>query len=159
MIAGSLRRMILVRLVVAAAGMALMLAACGDDGSSRASGDNDATASSMAPDEADVRSTFKRFEAAFQAGDGYRACRMLTKAAREEAGNLISDQTCERGIAQLGDTAGDFKQDPSKILSVRIDGDKAVASVSDAGRRAVPLPFVKEGGQWKISDLGLAPEQ
>jgi hypothetical protein len=138
-----------------AATFALMAGGCGDDAEGGKDANADAApAPAASPDEAEIRSTFKRFEVAFQNGDGYRACRMLTEAARKEAGKLIGDYTCERSVAQLGDTAGDLEQKPSKILSVRFSGDKATASVSDAGRAPVALPFEKEDGKWKIADLG-----
>lgn len=142
---------------LAALGMSLAFAAamvpaagCGDDGGGSGSGPASATG-----DEASIRKLFKDFEAAYQAGDGERACRMLTAAARAEAAGLRGDgQTCQQSVARIGATMGDIEQQPSKILSVRVDGDRATASISDAGRPPVELPFVREDGGWKIAELG-----
>jgi hypothetical protein len=41
------------------------------------------------------------------------------------------------------------------VLSVRVDGDRATARVSDGGRPSQPMTFVKIDGDWKLPDPGL----
>lgn len=166
------------------AAAAIGLAACGsgdDDGdgaraqtASGATGDaaamdtqqgGDAGAGSAADpapvgDRGQIRRLLDEAQAAYIAGDGSGYCEMLTASGQEQIVRFakaygVAD-TCEQFIAttsQATKNAG-IKQKPTKILAIKLDGDRARATVSDGGRPPQPFAFVKQEGVWKIPDPG-----
>lgn len=131
---------------------AVLLPACGEDddpstGKSRTAGDP----------SAEIRAAFKSFEADLQAGKAESACAQMTRAGQQAAARLggADGGSCVKTIQAFAQGAGELEQKPSRIVSVTVNGDKAVAKVSDAGRTPVDLPFAKEGGEWKLASLGV----
>jgi len=50
------------------------------------------------------------------------------------------------------------KQKPTKLLAVKVDGDQAVAKVSNGGRPPEAMAFVREDGEWRIPNPGFTNE-
>lgn len=122
--------------------------------------------SGSASEEDRVKQIFDDWQDDFTTGKGEETCARLTKSGRDEllayrdaAGSIDPDATCPEivsAIIRATDKAG-VKQQPAKAVSVRVDGDKAVAQVSDAGRPPVPVRLVKEDGKWKLPSAGFGP--
>ena len=82
----------------------------------------------------------------------------MLRYARVAAGNIDDDASCEEVIHQtveFSDKAG-VKQQPSKAISARIRGNRAVIKVVDDGRPPVRGLVVKEDGEWKLPTAGFA---
>lgn len=138
---------------VAVGAVVVSAAGCGGEGSEPAARDGSASAA----DEAQVRQAFAGFEASLQAGDVRAACGRLTESAQAEAATHApsgGEATCQRALEQFAQGVGDLEQKPSKVLSVDVRGNRATASISDAGRPAATLPFEKVNGEWKLDGLG-----
>lgn len=140
--------------VVSAAALALVLTpGCGSD-------DSDGSARS---EEDQIKQVFDDWQASFIAGDGEAVCSRLTSSGQQEilaakgsAPGAGADATCEevvRALVQESNEAG-LEQQPSRAVSVKIDGDKATAMVSDAGRAPQPVKLVKQDGEWKLPSAG-----
>jgi hypothetical protein len=111
-------------------------------------------------DRAQIRQVMDDVQAAFVAVDGRAYCSMLAPAGRlqvERFGRSFQhgDDCVEtiNTVAAMTRDAG-AKQRPTKILSVRIHGDRAVATISNGGRPPEPMRFVKVDGQWRVPDPG-----
>lgn len=135
----------LVSLVLA---LALGVSACGDD-------DGAATPASDRDDKEAVANTFTSFEAEFHAGEVERACERITDEAVVDLAELtgVPERDCLALLGRFAESIDEIEQEPSKVRSVRVDGDRAVAAISDAGRTPVPVRFVREDGGWKISKI------
>ncbi len=127
----------------------LVVGACGDD-------DNNAQSGRPTP-SSEIEATFKKFEDEFQSGNAAAACGHLSSSGQRDAAALTggSDETCVDALKAFGRGVSGLEQKPSRILSVEVDGNSAVASVSDAGRPPVDVPFVREGGEWKLDQLAV----
>lgn len=140
---------------IAAVVVALCTAAgCGSDDSSGSEGQGE---------EEQIKQEFDEWQADFIAGDGDAVCARMTKSAQDEivqfqlTQSKARDMSCEDAVRAMIRTTreGGVQQQPSKAVSVKIDGDKAVAMVSDAGRPVQPVRLVKEDGKWKLPSAGL----
>jgi hypothetical protein len=130
---------------------------CGSD-------DSDGSASS---EEDRIKQVFDDWQASFIAGDGDAVCSRLTASGRQEivaakqsAPGAGPDASCEdvvRAIVAESKEAG-LEQQPSRAVSVRIDGDTATAMVSDAGRKPQPVELVKQDGEWKLPSAGFGSQ-
>jgi hypothetical protein len=120
---------------------ALVLAACGGD--------------QAAKDEAAVRDTAKALYDALADKDGGKVCDLLTASQRKAVakGGGRDDSTCEQvmGLA-LTFVAGKGLEDAdqAKVTKVKVDGDRATATVDFKGRPGV-LGLAREDGEWRIS--------
>jgi len=135
------------QLVAVSCIMAVVIA-CGDDGGA------------IGDDRAQIEQVLDGVQADFVSGDSDAYCAKLTARARAqvaEYGRLSErGRTCEETIrkgSQLTRDAG-IVQRLTKLLSVRVHGDRAVAKVSNGGRPPEPMRFVRRGGDWKIPDTG-----
>jgi hypothetical protein len=138
-------------LPAAIACFALVAGGCGS------SGDDD-DGSSQSNDEASVKATFSKIEDSFALGDGKAYCSLLTPAARAQETAVTRSTNCVRGIKQVArlNRSADLKQRPAKVLSVKVNGDRAVIVVRDPGRASQKAWFVKLGGQWRMDAAKLA---
>lgn len=123
--------------------------------------DSDATKPLTGNDKQQIRQLLKNLQADYIKGDAVSYCSSLTAAGRKQVARVgrpygLGD-TCEDFISQTSAMARDtkVKQKPSVLLSVDVRGNRAVASVSDGGRLAQPLVFVKVDGEWKVPDPGI----
>jgi hypothetical protein len=134
--------------------LVLLMASCGSD------------SKSAGTEEEQVMQMFNEWQISFAEGDGDATCSKLTESGRNEvvrygriaAGTGNGDASCEEVVHQtveLTDKAG-VKQQPSKAISARIRGNRAVLQVVDDGRPPVPGHVVKEDGEWKLPTAGFA---
>lgn len=130
----------------------LMAAGCGSGDSSES-------------DEDRVRRTVNAWEASLTRGDGQAACSGLSSEGRKEillvrggVGGIPIDASCPevvrwmlRGSRNIGS-----EPKPPKVVSVRVDGDRAVAEVDAPAPRPTPVRLVRRGEEWKVSSAGFA---
>ncbi|HYI99589.1 MAG TPA: hypothetical protein VEX36_07945 [Thermoleophilaceae bacterium] len=141
-------------LAATVASLLLIASGCGSDDSQGSSAD----------EENHIKQVFDRWQASFIAGDGDEVCSLLTTSAKQEllaakgsAPGASAGASCEetvRAITRESNRAG-LDQESSRAVSVQIKGDTAIAMVSDAGRKAQPVKFVKQDGEWKLPSVGL----
>jgi hypothetical protein len=128
----------------------VMVAGCGSD-------------DSPAKEKDHVRETVNRWEVSLTRGKGDAVCAQLTKAGRDELllirggrGGIPIDASCPltvRGMFE-GTKNIDTKPKPPRVISVRLDGDRATAEVSTGGFRPTPIGLAKQDGEWMISSPG-----
>ncbi len=98
-----------------------------------------------------VAAVVERLERATRAGDFGEICdRLLTPAARLRAGG----RGCEES---LGEGAGDLRRPRIQILSIAIDGERALARVRTRARGQAPveeaIELERSGGRYRIASL------
>ena len=112
-------------------------------------------------DEAGVKAAVNQLYAGFAERDAAKVCDSLTKAqqravAKGATGQGVSPGSCRQvmgfALGFIGNTLKDAKQ--AKVTKVKVDGDKARATVVFKGKSGV-LGVTKEDGDWKISDFDL----
>jgi hypothetical protein len=112
-------------------------------------------------DEKQVESAVNELYAGFAERDAAKVCGSLTTKQRAEvarggARGQANGRSCEQvmgfALGFVGNALKDAKQ--AKVTDVRLDGDKARATVEYKGR-AGNLGVAKEGDQWKVSDFDL----
>lgn len=96
-------------------------------------------------------------------GDGEATCSGLTAAGRKElllvrggVGGIPIDASCPQTVRWIrkGSRVAGLNPRPPKVVSVQVDGDRAVAQVSAGEFRPQPLRLVKQDDEWKISSPG-----
>jgi hypothetical protein len=95
-------------------------------------------------------------------GEGY-CDKVVAAEQRDIVGfgeNFGKGSTCSGVIDKVAQEALDrgVVQKPTKLLFVRVDGDRARARVSNGGRPPEWMPFVRRGGQWKVVESGFDPD-
>jgi hypothetical protein len=72
------------------------------------------------------------------------------------SGYIGRDATCEQVVEQIVQATekAEIKQQPAKAISIRIDGDQAIAQVVDGGRPPRPVRIVKQDGRWMFPSAG-----
>jgi len=134
-------------------------------GGADSSGDTEASGGDSKADRtAAVNETLEGVQADFIAEDGASYCDRLTAAGArqvEEFGKAYAHGTeCAEiitAVAKLTNGAG-VEQKPSKLISVKFDGDRATATIRNGGRPPEPMIFVKDGDSWKIPDPGFSAQ-
>jgi hypothetical protein len=110
-------------------------------------------------DEAAVKGTVNGLYDAFAAKDARKVCASLTRARQREIesqarvggrGRGSCARTLSFALAFLGDQLKRLKS--AKVTDVRLDGDKATATVEYRGKKG-DLGLSKQGGDWKVSDF------
>jgi hypothetical protein len=84
------------------------------------------------------------FDAA-AAGDGAKACALLSKQAQSQ---FVHGTSCQQGIKQFGPVVGSVAKQAK--VSVQTHGDSATATLSVNGRTAGTYELRKSGGKWQI---------
>ncbi len=118
------------------------------------------TDSSDEPDEPRhaLTAAVHELQAAFDEEDMPAICRLMTKPAQVQAGNMGhgDPSRCERDVARVfgmirkgGGWIGD---QPPKVTAVEVEGDRGIATVSSSGRSA-DVAFLREDGSWKLESL------
>jgi hypothetical protein len=147
------------------AGAALAAAAgCGSDDDSSAARESARQAPPAASsDEAMVKKVIADSKRDFTLGNGVAFCARLVPSERRDvvafAQYISKAKTCPAALEKLSigttperPTTAD---DPPQTVNVRIDGDRATATVRDepdSAARSVEL--VKVGGDWKLLETG-----
>jgi hypothetical protein len=107
-------------------------------------------------DEAAVRDAAKQLYGALADKDAGKVCDLLTasqrKAVAKGAGNAQSGSCDQVMSLALSFVAGKGLEDAdqAKVTKVKVDGERATATVDFKGRPGV-LGLAKEDGEWKIS--------
>jgi len=122
----------------------------GDTGGSGA-GDDGTKSVNTGDDAAQVRTTFNTYVDSLYSGDYKKACAQAT-ASELHAMKVIGKLPCElqfRGVF----TANPPKPPKPKVVSVKVDGETALARI-DTGSDDPPyrLKMRKVGGAWKINN-------
>ena len=126
--------------------LAVVLAACGGDG--------DGTKGS---DSEQVIAAVTGYAHAFGAGDGERACALLTPSAREaliqRVESLVRTADCPAAVEKLASLAGPNVAGPfreAKANEAEVDGDNATATLVAAGH-ATEVGLEKRDGDWLLT--------
>ncbi len=164
--------------LVAVAVFALAAGACGsdDDGDGAGDGAGDRASETGADfekssdfaatgsDEQQIEQVLDGIQADFVNVDGAAYCDKVIPAERREieafGRNYRHGTTCVgvvNNLARETNKTG-VKQNPTKLLSVRVNGSRATAKVSNGGRPPEPLAFRKMGGEWKLVESGFEPD-
>lgn len=93
---------------------------------------------------------------AFLASDYEGICARMTAAAKREAGSAAHSEptTCVPdvrklfGLIEKGD--GWRNRGEPRVTKLTLEGDQATATVA-LGQQLADIPFVKEGGEWKLN--------
>ena len=147
-----------VRTAVPALALALLLSAAPGCGSEDSGGSGS--------EEQRIKEVFAQWQEDFTTGKGPETCARLTESGRKEllayrdvSGYIDRDATCAEVVSSIikGTDEAGVEQQPAKVLSAKVNGNTAIAQVSDAGRPAVPVRLVKQGGEWKRPSAGFGP--
>jgi hypothetical protein len=105
------------------------------------------------------RAVVESFAKAFGAGDGERACDLLTKAAQKafiaRVQPLTGADDCPAAIEKLVDAAGGSVSKAyasAKVDQVKISGSKATATLTAEGG-ATTVALAKEDGDWRLTGV------
>ena len=133
------------RHAAAAAAVAVLVAGCGGGG-----GDE-------APDPERVTEAATDYAHAFGAGDGEKACELLTPEAQEKftagVSSLVGTRDCAEAVSKLQAVAGPNVTGPfrdARVDSVKVTGDKATARIL-AGSGAEQVTLEKRDGEWLLT--------
>jgi hypothetical protein len=112
-------------------------------------------------DEAKVKRTVDGLYDAFAAKDARKVCASLTAARQREIerqarvggqGRGSCARTLSFALAFLGNQLKGLKS--ARVTDVRVDGDKATATVEYRGKKG-DLGLAKKGDDWLVSDFQL----
>ena len=122
---------------------ALAVAGCGGGG-----GDEDA-----------VKSTVESYISAFTAGDGAKACTLMTTATRQafvqRVQLLTHTSDCGDALNKIRGSAGPAVMSALKkatVSDVKVSGQHATAKLTSGGHSS-NAQLQKEGGSWKVSGV------
>jgi hypothetical protein len=143
--------------------LALGVPACGEDNDNSDEPGSTSTQAAVGGSEREqARAAVENLYSAIRDGDAQQVCDSLTTAGQKQvaAGGLGGkSDTCADAFQKFLDAAerqgGLNLTLKAKVEKVRIDGDKAVATVSFGGPgRTGPVPLVRQGGEWKVDQAG-----
>ncbi len=112
-------------------------------------------------DLAQIREVLSDVQVDLTAGQGWGVCHELTEAGQRELARLRLGgyKTCEDVVVEFSrrNRPANGKPKISRIVSVRIRGNRAIATVKDPGSGPTyRVPFTKAEGQiWKLPRLSL----
>jgi hypothetical protein len=144
--------------------LALGAASCGgDDGDD---GDDGAAAKAQSQGEVDpasfddspegqIRALHARFINVFYDKDLETVCDLTTRKGKRQWAEGPAT-SCEDGLKRFFDSVSGLAKNRPRVLRVRIDGDRALATTRVKGSQVYPVQFRKEDGEWKM-DAGGAP--
>jgi ABC-type enterochelin transport system substrate-binding protein len=157
------------RLLALVATLALTLAvgACGsddDDGGDKGSNAADTTSTAatkpVAQDgtpEEQIRASYAAFVDGFYKKDAGTICSWMTEEAQQRFGKTFQKDsgkgaaTCESQMTALINSAEDFSKNKPSIVKLKVNGKTAVIGAKTRNSDVYKVPFVKEGGVWKVS--------
>jgi hypothetical protein len=133
------------RVAVAAVAAAVLVAGCGGGSSSAPSTPQAAGAAVIG------------FSKAFAAGDGAKACSLLSSAARttfvKRVQTLSPTSNCPTAIRRVHDAAGPQVSGAlaaAKVRAVKVNGNLATAMLTASGH-STAVGLVKQDGAWKLT--------
>jgi hypothetical protein len=144
--------------------LALGAASCGgDDGDD---GDGGAAASTQPQDEVDpasfdntpegqIRELHAKFINVFYEKDVETVCDLTTRKGQRQWAKGPA-KSCEDGLTKFYDSVSGLAKNRPRVLKVRIDGNRALATTRVKGSQNYPVQFRKEDGEWKM-DAGGSP--
>jgi hypothetical protein len=144
--------------VAAAAALALAIGACGgsDDGGG---GDPDTGAGGTKPvsteiggsPEQQIKKTYDLLVKYIYSGQGERACDLMTP--RIQRFFERSGKTTDSCAAFWEKIRSKLPKDDTRprILSLKVNGNKAVAQTKHGQYEVYPVPFVKRDGEWRMN--------
>lgn len=144
--------------VAALLAFTLGLSACGDsdDGGDAKAGQAD---SAQSGDQQEVEATFKRIQQGFVDGDPQAVCDQLSPKGLEETADDGGTEypTCrKRAAAMIRDYGKNLRANTS-VIKVRVDGNRAIATIKAGEVTTYLARFVKTPDGWKF-DQSLAPK-
>lgn len=111
-------------------------------------------------DEAAIRAAVESTQRAFDRGDAGAVCRSLTRAARRHVTLAAHDPptTCPRDLRLIQQgirraSGGGIQTTARRVTDVRVDGDRATATVQFGEHASGAVPLAREAGQWKVDAL------
>jgi hypothetical protein len=122
-------------------------------------------------DDEQIRAAIARTQKAFAAGNLRAVCASLTKDGQRQIGQLGHDiigappEPCPPELALVADgikqNGGLAQALRPKVVSIEVDGNRAIALVEFDRRGRGAVPLAKERGEWKVDALygGLPPDQ
>jgi hypothetical protein len=132
---------------LAALAVAVSLGACGGGGA-KAKPDPEAAADAVTG-----------FTKAFAAGDGAKACDLLTSAAAaafvKRAQVSTGARDCPTSMKRVAELAGSSVTDPlskATVGEVKVTGDRAATTVTASGH-STAVTLSKEDGAWKLNGV------
>jgi hypothetical protein len=97
--------------------------------------------------EEQLTALYGQFVDLYYKKDAKGLCEILSTKAQKQFGK--SGGGCEKRFK--GMVAETPSPNRPYIVELKVSGNKAVASVKTKNSEAYPVPFVKQGGEWKIS--------
>jgi hypothetical protein len=100
-----------------------------------------------------VKDLWQKLEDAVYAGNGETYCAGLTQRMTRQITRDAKRDTCEgavRSIVEEPLTPVQVAQVESKLVSVRVDGDKALLATRGPDGGIDHRTFVKDGPEWKL---------
>ena len=110
-------------------------------------------------DEEQIRGVFAEVQEAFAARDYDALCSATTVAAQRHVGYAGHEppETCRRDMRQLVTMVRENPAGPAgvrpRLVSVEVDGDRALAVMQVGAAAPTRLPFAKEDGDWKADAM------
>jgi hypothetical protein len=147
-------------------GLALAGAGCGSESNDGAGNAGATTAPNdskqPAGDKEQLTQLVRDMQQAFTQGHGDTYCALLTPAGQAEIVRYakmlsVPGGTCQaitRTIARQSRAAG-LTQEPTRVLAVRVRGQRATVLVRISDRFNSRIRFVKQDGDWLLSSPGL----
>ncbi len=108
-------------------------------------------------DEDKVKETVNSYIDALSAGDGDKACGLVSESAAKQIKTQSKAKDCATAIESFTKSSegaavrSAFKA--AKVEKIKVDGKKATATIRVASQTA-PLPLEKDGDNWKLSSVG-----
>jgi hypothetical protein len=141
--------------LAAAVLLALAVQACGSDNDDGDKPPSNPKQVVSGPPEQQVKQTIDQAQQAAIDGDGKAYCSSLTTVGQANVAaygrQLGRGASCAQTItanAKLSRKAG-LKQHPTRVLSVKVNSDTAVAKVTDGGRAATKMRLIRTPDGWK----------
>jgi hypothetical protein len=134
--------------------LALVVAACGGNGDDAAPQDAQADTATV---EREIQAGLDELRRGFEAGEGAAICAGLTRRGRAETASTVQTaEDCPSAVATLLEAYGDELHSELTVVRLRVDGDRAVATLRSETGNTYPARFARLGDSWRM-DQSLIP--
>lgn len=131
-------------------------AACGDSDDGDGGGDRAATETS-ADVERRIQAGLDQLRRDFRAGEPGTICGRLTPRGRAEtAATVDGAEDCPDAVATVLEAYGDRLHSELTVVRLRVDGERAVATLRSETGNTYPSRFALDGDRWRM-DQSLLP--